>query len=84
MSQGDPVAPSPSDSPKAGEVWRHYKKGDLYKIVDIALNSDDEWSVVYAPMYEGAVARLFTRPVAQWREAVEWQGSNVERFTRVD
>jgi len=34
-------------------------------------------------LYGGAVAKLFTRPVAEWREIVEWQGQKVERFVKI-
>ena len=72
----------PADAPKAGEVYQHYK-GDCYKVVGLALHSDETWLVVYEPLYEGAVSKFFTRPVAEWREAVEWQGSQAARFTKV-
>lgn len=80
MSHDVPVVPA--DAPAAGEVYRHYK-GDLYKVVGLALHSDETWLVVYEPMYEGAVSKLFTRPVLEWREVVEWQGQRVERFSKV-
>lgn len=83
MSNNAPVPPVPVDAPKAGEVYRHYK-GDQYKVVDVALHSDETWNVVYQPMYEGAVANYFTRPVIEWSEVVEWEGKQVPRFTRVD
>lgn len=83
MSKGDPVPPVPADAPKAGEVYRHYK-GDQYKIVSLALHSnDEEWMVVYEPMYENPAAPFFTRPLREWREVVEWQGNQVERFSKV-
>ena len=72
----------PADAPRKGEVWRHYR-GNSYKVFEIALDSDDEWVVVYEPLYGGAVAKLFTRPVAEWREIVEWQGQKVERFVKI-
>lgn len=72
----------PAGAPKTGEVFRHYK-GDSYKVLDVALHSDDTWDVVYEPMYEGAVAKLFTRPCKEWSEVVEWQGQKVERFVKV-
>lgn len=74
--------PLPADAPKVGEVYKHYK-GENYKVVGLALHSDETWLVVYEPMYENAVSKLFTRPVAQWREVVEWEGARVERFSRV-
>lgn len=80
MSHDVPVVPA--DAPQAGEVYRHYK-GDTYKVVGLALHSDETWLVVYEPMYEGAVSKLFTRPAQEWRELVEWQGAKVERFSKV-
>ena len=76
------LTPVPADAPQEGEVWRHYK-GNSYKVFEIALNSDDEWVVVYEPLYENAVAKLFTRPVAEWCEVVEWQGQKGERFVKI-
>jgi hypothetical protein len=81
--RGDPVAPLPENSPRAGEVYKHYK-GDNYRVVDIVLDSTtDRWAVLYEPLYENAVAKLFVRPVAQWREVVEWEGKKLERFVKV-
>lgn len=80
--KGDPVPAVPSDAPKVGEVYRHYK-GDQYKVLGIALDSTDQWVVVYEPMYGGAVASLFTRPVGEWHQLVEWQGAKVARFTLI-
>lgn len=61
----------------------HYK-GDHYRVVGLALHSnDDEWMVVYEPMYERPAAPLFTRPLREWAEVVEWQGTKVERFAKV-
>src|SRR3989344_3189815 len=67
----------------AGLVMKRHYKGNSYKVFEIALNSDDEWVVVYEPLYENAVAKLFTRPVAEWCEVVEWQGQKVERFVKI-
>jgi hypothetical protein len=80
MSQDVPAVPT--DAPKAGEVYKHYK-GDSYRVVGLSLHSDETWLVVYEPLYEGAVSKLFTRPVIEWREVVEWQGQKVERFAKV-
>lgn len=72
----------PADAPKAGEQYRHYK-GDMYKVVGIALDSSDQWVVVYEPMYENAAAPMFTRPLSEWHQPVEWEGQRVARFSRV-
>jgi hypothetical protein len=73
----------PPNAPQAGEVFKHYK-GDQYKVRDLALHSnDDEWMVVYEPLYPNPAANLFTRPLREWSEIVEWQGAQVERFSKI-
>ncbi len=83
MAKGDPVPPIPADAPQAGEVYKHYK-GDNYKVVLLAEHSNDnEWMVVYEPMYANADAPYFTRPLREWNEMVEWEGKKIERFIKV-
>lgn len=73
----------PKDAPQAGEVYRHYK-GERYRVVSMALHSnDDEWMVVYEPLYECPYP-LFTRPLREWGEEVEQGGKKLKRFERVD
>ena len=87
MSKGNPIA-APAYAPKSGEIFKHYK-GDLYKIVGMAINSGasgdgaDEWLVVYEPMYEQAAAPLFARPLVEWQQSVEQEGVQVPRFSKV-
>ena len=82
MSKGV-VIRLPADAPKKGEIYRHYK-GDSYKVQGFALHSnDEEWMVIYEPMYESPDAPLFTRPLREWRELVEWEGRKTERFSKV-
>ena len=77
-----PVPEIPAGTPRAGEVYAHYK-GDLYRVVGIALHAnDEEWMVVYEPMYANPAAKLFTRPLHEWGEVVEWQGEQKLRFTK--
>jgi hypothetical protein len=77
-----PVPEVPASAPKVGEVYKHYK-GDPYKVVSLALHAnDEEWMVVYEPLYENPAAPLFTRPLREWGEQVEWQGQTVERFSK--
>ena len=65
--------PLPENAPTVGSTHRHYK-GDPYKVQALALHSnDDEWMVVYEPMYENPDASLFTRPVREWDEDVIWE-----------
>ena len=73
----------PEDAPKIGETYQHYK-GDSYKVKLLALHSNDqEWMVVYEPLYENPDAPFFTRPLREWSEEVEWEGKTVIRFTRI-
>ena len=78
--------PVPSSAPKIGVTYQHYK-GDLYQVIEMALHSNDgEWMVVYKPLYENAVADLFTRPLSEWDQEVEWPvGSGIKtlRFKRI-
>lgn len=76
--------PLPENAPKKGEVYKHYK-GDLYKVHELALHSnDEEWMVVYEPMYNNPDAPLFTRPLREWRQVVEWSGKQTERFHKIN
>jgi hypothetical protein len=75
--------PIPDNAPKKDEEYVHYK-GDHYRVVDLALHSnDDEWMVVYKPLHENADAHLFTRPVREWGEEVEWGTEKKMRFSLV-
>ena len=83
MSKGN-IVPLPENAPKKGEVYKHYK-GDLYKVHELALHSnDEEWMVVYEPMYNNPDAPLFTRPLREWRQVVEWSGKQTERFHKIN
>lgn len=79
----------PADAPKSGEVYQHYK-GDRYEVVGLALDSSDQWVVVYKPLYENSAAPLFTRPCNEWNQRVDLpaskggSGEKVERFTKVE
>ncbi len=83
MSTGDPIPTLPDNAPTAGEIFKHYK-GDQYKVVLLAEHSNDnEWMVVYEPMYPNPDVPFFTRPLREWSEIVEWEGKQVERFSKV-
>lgn len=73
----------PERIPKEGDTYQHYK-GDRYRVKLLALHSnDDEWMVVYEPLYEQPDVSFFTRPLREWFEEVKWEGKKVERFTLV-
>lgn len=76
------IIPLPPNAPQPGEIYQHYK-GDFYKVMALALHSnDEEWMVVYAPLYENPVADLFTRPLREWNESVIWEGKEKIRFEK--
>lgn len=78
------IVPLPEDAPRPGEQFRHYK-GDHYEVFELALHSnDEEWMVVYKPLYPNPDAHLFTRPFREWFERVEWEGVLTKRFTYID
>jgi hypothetical protein len=80
----DTINPLPDGAPHVGQKFRHYK-GDHYEVVLLALHSnDDEWMVVYKPLYENAVAPYFIRPLHEWSERVEWEDQLMKRFTHID
>lgn len=75
----------PEKCPNIGEVYKHYK-GDFYKVIAIALHSNDEvWMVVYEPMYDNPDAAYFTRPLSEWYDLCTWEDTHqkVQRFTLV-
>jgi hypothetical protein len=75
--------PLAADAPQIGEVYQHYK-GDRYRVRLLALHSnDEEWMVVYEPLYNQPNAPFFTRPLREWREEVLWQGEKKRRFTLI-
>ncbi len=81
MSKGI-ITNRPDDNPKKGEVYEHYKHGDKYEVVGLAIHSnDDKWMVVYKPLYEDADAEMFTRPLSEWSEEVTWEGEIRKRFS---
>lgn len=75
--------PLPENLPKIGSVYKHYK-GDSYKVVEVALHSNENiWMIIYQPLYDDADAHLFTRPLSEWDDEVEWEGQKVKRFTLI-
>ncbi len=78
MGRNDPVPPI-TNPPTVGATYHHYK-GDQYRVTALALDTvTREWVVVYEPLYKSNVS-LFTRPLSEWNELVEWEGSTVARF----
>lgn len=65
-------------------VYRHSKKGHLYEVLGVAVQTEtDEPLVIYRPLYENEF-ELFARPYAMFIEEVEINGRIVPRFEKVD
>ena len=64
-----------------GEMYRHYK-GNLYKVIDLGIFSEDIGvGVIYQAQYGEKV--MFIRPLDIWIEDVDCNGRTVPRFDRV-
>jgi hypothetical protein len=62
-----------------GGVYRHYK-GKLYRVKDIAINTETmESMVIYEPLYDSSV-KSWVRPKTMWFESVQVEDSVVPRF----
>lgn len=65
-------------------VYRHTKKGHLYEVIGMALQTEtDEPLVIYRPLYESDY-ELFARPYAMFVEEVELNGEMKPRFEKVN
>lgn len=65
---------------KKGEIYKHFKTGNLYKILEIAKDSETlEDFVVYEAQYENPVSKNWIRPMKMFLEEVEWpKGSDIK------
>lgn len=75
-------------NPQTGEIYVHFKDATKqYRIEGIAMHTEtEEQMVVYRPLYEGAVAELFVRPLSMFvgevdKPEIPYSGP---RFVRVD
>ncbi len=65
-------------------IYKHSKKGNLYKVHFVAKHSETlEDLVVYEALYENKNSKYWVRPVAMWEEIVEVNGEKVARFVFV-
>ena len=72
------------DDIKIGGIYKHYKTGNLYKVIGIGKHSETlEDLVFYECQYENPKSKLWARPVAMWGEEVEKDGVKMSRFTLV-
>jgi hypothetical protein len=70
--------------PEVGKIYRHSRKGSLYRVLAIAKHSETlEDMVVYEAQYDNDVSKIWIRPASMWFEEVEVNGKNVKRFVLV-
>lgn len=66
---------------KPGQIWKHSKKGGIYKIIALAKHSETlEDLVVYEASYENELSKVWVRPLLMWQEIVEIDGEKKQRF----
>jgi len=62
-------------------IYKHSKKGTLYKVLGTAAHSETlEPMVVYEAQYDNSASRLWVRPAKEFEEIVEIDGQKVPRF----
>jgi len=69
---------------KVGGIYKHFKTGNLYKVIALAKNSETLDSVVvYEALYDNKESKIWVRPVSIFCEKIEWpkeSGVFVDRF----
>lgn len=67
---------------QVGGIYKHFKTGNLYKVIGIAKHSETlEDMVVYEAQYENALSKLWVRPKSLFSEEVTFEEKKVKRFT---
>lgn len=65
-------------------LYKHYKKGNMYKVHFVAKHSETlETLVVYEALYDNPDGKFWVRPVNMFEETVEVKGLKVKRFEPV-
>jgi hypothetical protein len=65
-------------------IYKHSKKGGLYRVLGIAKHSETlEDLVVYEALYDNEVSKIWARPASMFVEQVLVDGNYVPRFTFV-
>lgn len=65
-------------------VYRHNKKGRLYEVLGVALQTETGIHlVIYKPLYDDE-HELFARPYEMFIETVELNGEMKPRFEKID
>jgi hypothetical protein len=62
-------------------IYKHSKKGNLYKVHFIAKHSETlEDMVIYEALYENEMSKFWARPLSMFEGTVEIDGKQVPRF----
>ena len=65
-------------------IYRHSKKGTLYRVIGTATHSETlEDMVIYEAQYDNPVSKIWVRPVSLFCDTVEIGGVQVPRFVFV-
>jgi hypothetical protein len=65
-------------------IYKHSKKGTLYKVHFVAKHSETlEDLVIYEALYENDMSKFWARPVSMWNGEVEINGEIKPRFVWV-
>ena len=84
MIQISPNAEQPDFPTLEKGIYRHNKKGQLYEVVGVALQTEtSEPLVLYRPLYESKY-EIFARPYDMFTEIVELHGEMKPRFQKID
>ena len=62
-------------------IYKHTKKGNLYKVHFVAKHSETLGDLVgYEALYENEMSKFWVRPAEMWFEEVEINGEKKPRF----
>ena len=65
-------------------VYRHNKKGKLYEVLGVALQTEtDDPLVIYRPLWDSEY-ELIARPYSMFTEIVTIDGRSAPRFEKID
>lgn len=65
-------------------IYKHSKKGTLYRVHFVAKHSETlEDMVIYEALYENKMSKFWVRPAKMWFEEVEVNGKKMPRFVWV-
>lgn len=65
-------------------VYCHNKSGQLYEVIAVTLDTENHQPlVVYRPLYDSKY-ELFARPYASFTEAIELDGKEILRFSKIN